>query len=299
MANRFEWKGMTADGSSVTLKRYDGNCPCPTYADAKWIQENASSIGIGVVLDLETTGLNQTTDKIIEIALRKFRFDRRNGEVISVSPPYAALQDPGVPLNPRIQSITGLTDSELKGKNINWNLVESEIADADLIIAHNAGFDRPFVERYCPPAMRKVWACSFSQIDWQGKGYSSTKLELLSIHHGFFVDAHRALSDIDALLYLVSMKDNTSGSSYLFEIVKNAFRPSVLVIARHSAYETKDLLRERGYSWNVAIKSWQKQVYRDTVELETQWLETTVYKGKFRGEVRDIPLTETFRLTSL
>ncbi len=286
---------MAADGNSVTIIKHSGNFPPPAYATTQWLRDNTHELGTGIALDLETTGLNFNSDKIIEIAFRKFRYHKKNGEVVEVSSPYVELQDPGMSLNPLIQSITGLTDDDLRGKAIDWSYVGGELASADIIIAHNASFDRTFMEKYCAITGTKVWGCSHSQIDWGGHGYPSGKLELLCIHHGFFVEAHRALNDVDALLQLISTKSSLLESTYLLELLTNAFRPTTMVIARNSPFETKDLLKERGYFWNTGAKSWQKRIYRDKVEEEIQWLEISVYKGRFRGEVRELSPTETFR----
>ena len=43
--------------------------------------------------------------------------------------------------------LTGITDAMLAGQRINLDAVEAFIEQADLVIAHNAGFDRPFCER--------------------------------------------------------------------------------------------------------------------------------------------------------
>ena len=48
--------------------------------------------------------------------------------------------------------------------------VEAFAQDAVLVIAHNAGFDRRFVEKLAPGFALKGWACSQSQIDWAGEG---------------------------------------------------------------------------------------------------------------------------------
>jgi hypothetical protein len=47
---------------------------------------------------------------------------------------------------------------------------EAFAQDAVLVIAHNAGFDRCFVEKLAPGFALKGWACSQSQINWAGRG---------------------------------------------------------------------------------------------------------------------------------
>jgi DNA polymerase III subunit epsilon len=50
-----------------------------------------------------------------------------------------------------------------------------------LVIAHNADFDRRFLERRVPAFATKHWACSRSDIDWKAEGIRSSALELSPI----------------------------------------------------------------------------------------------------------------------
>lgn len=85
-------------------------------------------------------------------------------------------------------------------KRINDAEVESLLADVSLVIAHNAGFDRVFVESRFPIFATKAWACSFKQIPWSEEGISSGKLEFLAYNCGFHFTGHRASTDCHALL---------------------------------------------------------------------------------------------------
>jgi len=46
------------------------------------------------------------------------------------------------------------------GQVIDVARLKSLIEPVDLIIAHNAGFDRPFCEAFSPMFCNKAWACS-------------------------------------------------------------------------------------------------------------------------------------------
>ncbi|MDX7952546.1 exonuclease domain-containing protein [Lichenihabitans sp. Uapishka_5] len=95
-----------------------------------------------VIVDTETTGLDHRTHEVIELGMVAFVHDGR-GEVLSVTAEFSALQEPSGPLTPEIVRLTGITDEMLEGKRIDLDAVEAFIAEADLIVAHNAGFDRP------------------------------------------------------------------------------------------------------------------------------------------------------------
>jgi len=291
----FKWLGKSKDGETVTLRKFSGAFNIPSYVTREWLEANSGRVRTAVAVDVETTGLNRKSDAVIEIGLRRFRFDRGNGDLVEVGDSYTALQDPGKPLSDDIKNLTGLTDADVRGKSIDWTKVEQLIGDANLIIAHNASFDRPFVDRFCKLSAQKIWACSLKQINWGWKGFGAHKLDVLSIYHGFFTDSHRAMNDADALLNLITMNDWTTRKTYLSELLVNARRPVVRVTADRAAFEYKDVLKEYGYGWDNAKRVWQKTVFQDELASEVAWLESAVYKGKFAGRSEEIPPVDNFK----
>lgn len=292
----FRWLGKSDDGNTVTLQRLN-ECPLksPDYYTQDWIQKNSDVIRCGVALDVETTGLQRQSCHIIEIALREFFFNKSNGDVLSLGRSYESFQEPPTQIPDEIIQLTGITPEMVAGKNIDWNTVDTIIGDAHLVIAHNASFDRPFIDRHSKPSVEKVWACSHRQVDWKRHGFSSTKLELLNIYHGFFTDSHRAMNDVDALLYLLSLSGPFDRKSYLSELIENARRPSSQVVASGAPFDSKDFLKQRGYSWDNTNRFWSKVIFKDQVSDEISWLESSVYFGSFRGFTRDFALTDSFK----
>ncbi|MGZ3772280.1 MAG: 3'-5' exonuclease [Pseudobdellovibrionaceae bacterium] len=292
----FRWIGKSTDGKTVVLNRLEG-CPVqsPTYATPEWKSYNADALRLGVVLDVETTGLNQSEDSIIEIGLRQFLFNRNSGEILSCGKSYCSFQDPGQPLTAQITELTGITDEMVKGQAIDWNIVNSLLEEASIVIAHNARFDRPFIDKKSKVSTEKIWSCSLKQIDWSAKGFTSSKLELLNIYHGFFTDSHRAINDVDALLYLISHPETVSGKPYLFELLANARRPMTHVIASAAPFDSKEHLKSRGYNWDSVNRFWNKIIFKDETPNEISWLEERVYCGPFAGITRDIALNDGFK----
>jgi DNA polymerase-3 subunit epsilon len=123
------------------------------------VQRTASPLSrIGVLVDVETTGLDHAKDEVIELGMVGFTYDEdgRVGDVVGV---FSALRQPYSPNPPEITKLTGITDEMVAGKTISVDEVEAFIEPADLLIAHNAGFDRPFCERLAPGFVPKAWAC--------------------------------------------------------------------------------------------------------------------------------------------
>ncbi|MFP5518911.1 MAG: 3'-5' exonuclease [Bdellovibrionia bacterium] len=293
----FHWIGKSEDQLTVTLKHLDTlSFPIPAYATPQWVEQNQDLVKVAAIVDCETTGLNHSEEEIIEIGIQLFQYNKASGEILTLLDSYNEFQEPLRPLRPEITLITGITDQMLAGKKIDWNKVDSLFDKAQIIIAHNARFDRPFIETRSKISPQKVWGCSIKQIDWLKRGYTSSKLELLSIYHGFFTDAHRAIHDARALLYVLGQTDTLNPkATYLLELLNEAKKPLTHMIAISSPFESKDMLKNRGYSWDVQNRFWSKVILKDHSQQEIQWLEENVYLGPFRGISRDIPLTGSFK----
>jgi DNA polymerase III subunit epsilon len=73
-------------------------------------------------------------------------------------------------------------------------------ADAGVVIAHNANFDRKFAERYWPLFEQKAWACSATEVEWRKHGFDGSRLGYLLAGVGLFHEGHRAIDDCRALI---------------------------------------------------------------------------------------------------
>ena len=95
-----------------------------------------------VALDLETTGLNPATDRILEIGAVKI-IDGRETEVLST------LVDPGRQVSERITQFTGITNEMALG-GMEYTQAVARLVDfcEDLpLLGHNVIFDYSFVKR--------------------------------------------------------------------------------------------------------------------------------------------------------
>lgn len=243
-----------------------------------------------VIIDTETTGLDTATCKIIEIALLEIFFDEHD-EVAGAGASYCGLQDPGEPLSDDVKRVTGLTDADLTGQKINWQRVDEILKAANVIIAHNAGFDRPIVEREWPSAANKAWACSSEELPWKDIGCPSRALECIAWFLGYFYTAHRAGSDVEALAGILSIHRNAIEGSFLQELIQSARMPTQRVRAIGSPFEMKDALKARGYKWDQDRKHWFKDL-RSDAETEMAWLRDN---AKCRPEMDIFTATKRYK----
>ena len=108
----------------------------------------------GLFVDLETTGLDPHQDEIIEIGMVPFIY-RIDGLLLGTLPAFSRLREPSIPVPAFVQDLTGLTPERLAGQTVSPDEVAAFAPDASLVIAHNAAFDRPFLERFCPAFVNK------------------------------------------------------------------------------------------------------------------------------------------------
>ena len=235
-----------------------------------------------LILDTETTGLDQSKEKIIELAMLRLDVDSATGRPMGPLLVFDELEDPGRAIPKEVVALTGITDADVRGKRLDEARIAAILEGVDVVIAHNAGFDRPFCEARIPQFRDLAWACSFADIDWKAQGRSSSKLEALALELGWFYDAHRAEMDCHALLaVLCAPLPQTPERNGMATLLAAALRPALRLYATHAPFDSKDLLKARGYRWNAEQKVWFTRISdQAALEAECEWLKTDVYGGR-------------------
>ena len=233
-----------------------------------------------VIVDTETTGTRRESDQIIELGLTRFEYVKETGAIVRISAVYSGLEDPGRPIPPESTEIHGITDAMVMGKRIDDAEVSRLVAGATLVVAHNAGFDRPFLEARMPDFTGLPWGCSYAQVPWEAEGFRGTKLEFLGWLSGFFFEGHRSEIDCRALLEVLRRPLPRSGRIAFKYLLEAAAEPALRLWATGSPFETKDILRERGYRWDAERRCWHRVVANSAAKDESEWLKAQVYGGR-------------------
>ena len=235
---------------------------------------------VGVILDTETTGLVLDKAEVIELAMLKFAYTP-DGEVLRIIGRFDELRQPAHPIPPTITALTGITDEMVAGRSIDPTAVAAFIADAAIVIAHNAKFDRPIAENSWPVFKGVDWVCSLDEIPWRENGFEGTKLSYLLADAGFFADAHRAIADCCALLHILSLPFGAEGKPALATLLAKARETTIRVFAVDSPFDRKDLLKARGYRWssgsNGLRRCWWRDVAERDLEAELTYLRASVF----------------------
>lgn len=235
----------------------------------------------GVFVDVETTGLDPATDEIVELALVPFDFSR-DGRIFAVHESFSRFRDPGRPIPAAVTALTGISDAMVAGASIDAAEIEEFLGAAALVVAHNAGFDRRFLERLCGAFATLPWACSWAEVPWADEGFDSAKLAHLATAHGFFHDGHRAVHDCRAGIEILSRTLPRSGRTALDLLLESARQPRWRIRAVRAPFERKDFLKRRGYRWcdgsDGRARAWNIDVAEHALESELAFLRSEIYR---------------------
>ena len=256
-----------------------------------YCQGQPATARTGVVIDTETTGLDTAKDKIIELGLVAFEYGAGSGQIYRILHSYNGFEDPKEPLTDIVKQITGISDEMLAGQLLDDDQINSRLEKADLIIAHNAAFDRQILERRFSVCKNANWACTMNDISWQDEDVSSLKLDYIAYRMGYFFDGHRAINDARATLHLLSRPLPVSGRLAMAALLSAARESSHRLFATGAPFDKKDDLKARGYQWLSDFSYadsygkqkkgvWSMGVGEAELEAEQQWLADQVYQGR-------------------
>ncbi|PLS16146.1 DNA polymerase III subunit epsilon [Bacillus sp. M6-12] len=179
---------------------------------------------LGLLVDVETTGLSPKTDEIIELALKLFSYNEETGEIVDIVDQESYLREPVSNTAKRNYSnafrIHGIPYESVAGKSFYDVKIKTFFNRTDTVFAHNASFDRSFLYYMYPQINDLKWYCTMKGVPWKNYGFSNSKLlTLLESHNITNYQTHRAMDDITYLMELLK-KTNPYGDPYLREVLR-------------------------------------------------------------------------------
>src|SRR5258707_5605353 len=246
----------------------------------QWFSTPTELTKVGILLDVETTGLDTASDEVVELGMVKFSY-HPDGTVAAVLDRFSSLNEPSRTIPEEAIKLHGITNEMAAGHKIDGDAITAFASDAAVVIAHNAAFDRKFAERYWPVFASKPWACSVNQIEWRAHGFEGSRLGYFLSGIGMFYRSHRAVDDCHALLGILAHTISGTDRTALSLLLENARRKTVRIWAEQAPFDLKDELKKRGYRWSTGNEGLPKAWYVDIDEAkrddEIAYLRQAIY----------------------
>lgn len=179
------------------------------------------------IIDLETTGLNPKTDRIIEIAILLFDGQELTGT-------FSSLVNPGVSLPAQIMRLTGITDQQLLEAPSFCQIARKivQLTQCCILVGHNVRFDYGFLrqeyQRLGYNFSRKL-LCTERLCRKRYRGLPSYRLSricrFLNIERN---GQHRALADAQVTLTLFKKLQSAGDESVSVTKVRAQVRETIL-----------------------------------------------------------------------
>ena len=207
-----------------------------------------------LILDTETTGLDNKNDDCLEVG--SILFNVKTRAVLAQQSFLLPVENNNAEkINNIPAEITRLPQPLSEA----IKYFESLVRVSDVIVAHNAEFDMKWFGLNKLPQIEKKWICSMDDITWPSDRQLKTRPSVrdLALAYGVPVwNAHRALTDC---IYLAEVFKRCSE---LEKLLIRALEPKILFRAEIS-YEERYLAKGAGFRWNDAIKgAWSRKMSR-------------------------------------
>lgn len=184
------------------------------------------------IVDIETTGLDHTTDSITEIAAMRISIED-DGSIREIGrfQTFVALPD-GVEIPPFITELTGITASDLEGApNLYCALTAFwYFTSKSTWVAHNAPFDFAFISNTYRNSDNFVCTRALSRLV---EPKESASLKDVCARQGIELNGHhRAMNDVEATVKVLAKLRETAevnGISYRNVVIDSEERPLTFI----------------------------------------------------------------------
>ena len=218
----FDERRYFENGNSVVIFDLNINEGKEVSIKPKVINQNTKIEKI-LILDTETTGLDENKDEVIEIG--GILFDVSFKCVLSqVSFLFPVNNNEAEHVNGISAEVTNISQPWEDGLNFFLKLVDS----SDYIVAHNVEFDKKWFGKGRLPKLNKKWICSLEDINWSFQKSLKTRPSVTDLALSFSIpvwNLHRALSDCFYISEVFKKCDN------LEELLLKATEPRFLYMS--------------------------------------------------------------------
>ncbi len=228
-------------------------------------EQSENDLGV-IFCNIITTSINPEQGEILRINLKPCYVGKEDGDLSKVRNPVSFFNVTSLELEDDEKKFVDFDLEEKLGSKIDWQLIKSLFEKADLVVAHNASFVRPWVDKYIGNS-EVVWGCTLEHIDWASKGFPSKNLESLSVFSGYYYDFSSSFESLNSVVSCLNK------NKALKEFIDRALTPDLQIFAANAPFESKDLLKDRRYRWNPDFSCWWLPLEnKEHGESESKWL---------------------------
>jgi len=205
-----------------------------------------------LILDTETTGLDENDNEVIEIGCILFHVSTKSvlSQLSFLLPVH---KNEAQHINGISVEVSNISQPWEAGMEFFLKLVDS----CNIIVAHNAAFDKKWFGKGKLPNLDKNWICSLEDINWSFKNNLKIRPSVTDLALAFNIpvwNLHRALADCYYLSEVFKKVEN------LEKILLKATEPRYLYKAIVS-YEDRFMAKNAGFRWNSPVQgAWTRKL---------------------------------------
>ena len=232
------------------------------YDIPRWNLDDDHPTGVAIILDIEGSSSN-----IRELAFVGVSYSKRDGRI------YQKLFE--------FNDVHKMADY----------MVEGIVDSADILISHNAVFDRPIFDARFPFFQNKPWACSLKGINWKKYGFQHASLGYILERFGWHFIEHTAMGDAKALTQLLA--EQFTNGFVMDKLLENTRETKARVHAPYAPNSANYEFKKKGYDFNgdYILSPLKKGTWYIDVDLEKASQESDWLKNKWNVESIIVELT--------
>ena len=205
-----------------------------------------------LIVDTETTGLDSVNDFCIEVGAILFHVPSRS---------VLAQQSFLLPVSSNAAEHINRISADVTRVRQPWEeaigYFKALLKSAELLVAHNAAFDKQWFHKGPLPKIDKPWLCSMEDITWPSSLQIRPNPSVRDLALAYEIpvwSAHRALTDC---IYIAEVFNRCED---LETLLLHGLEPRRLMSAE-VAYEERHLAKQAGFRWNDPVKgSWTRRL---------------------------------------